>query len=101
MERANICIQQIPQSPLYNSGPAADTAAMHRLHGEALTLRAQYYFEPGAQLGRRARAVLAVGFGPGLQPAQRRPQRHPQPPRGRPGPGLQAGAVPQPRRRTQ
>lgn len=45
VERANICIQQIPQMALYTSGPAADTAALHRLHGEALTLRAQYYFE--------------------------------------------------------
>lgn len=45
VERANICIQQIPASPLYTTGAAADTAAMHRLHGEALTLRAQYYFE--------------------------------------------------------
>ncbi|MDB5236398.1 MAG: hypothetical protein JWR44_3391 [Hymenobacter sp.] len=45
VERANICIEQIPQSPIYTSGSAADTAAMHRLHGEALTLRAQYFFE--------------------------------------------------------
>ena len=45
VERANICIQQIPLSPLYNGGSTADTAAMHRLHGEALTLRAQYLFE--------------------------------------------------------
>ncbi|MBD2715225.1 RagB/SusD family nutrient uptake outer membrane protein [Microvirga sp. STR05] len=45
VERSNICIQQIPLSPVYNGGSAADTAAMHRLHGEALTLRAQYYFE--------------------------------------------------------
>ncbi|RSK43773.1 RagB/SusD family nutrient uptake outer membrane protein [Hymenobacter rigui] len=45
VERSNICIQQIPQMELYNSGAAADTAALHRLHGEALTLRAQYYFE--------------------------------------------------------
>ncbi|RPD44943.1 RagB/SusD family nutrient uptake outer membrane protein [Hymenobacter sediminis] len=45
VERANICIQQIPQMTLYTSGSAADTAALHRLHGEALTLRAQYYFE--------------------------------------------------------
>lgn len=45
VERSNICIQQIPLSPLYNSGTAADTAALHRLHGEALTLRAQYYFD--------------------------------------------------------
>lgn len=45
VERANICIQQIPQMAQYTSGAAADTAALHRLHGEALTLRAQYYFE--------------------------------------------------------
>jgi hypothetical protein len=45
VERANICIDQIPQMTLYTSGAAADTAALHRLHGEALTLRAQYYFE--------------------------------------------------------
>ncbi|MBX0290398.1 RagB/SusD family nutrient uptake outer membrane protein [Hymenobacter sp. HSC-4F20] len=45
VERSNICIQQIPQMALYTSGSAADTAALHRLHGEALTLRAQYFFE--------------------------------------------------------
>ncbi|SET53059.1 RagB/SusD family nutrient uptake outer membrane protein [Hymenobacter actinosclerus] len=45
VERTNICIQQIPQMALYTSGSAADTAALHRLHGEALTLRAQYLFE--------------------------------------------------------
>ncbi|HEX8428423.1 RagB/SusD family nutrient uptake outer membrane protein [Hymenobacter sp.] len=45
VERTNICIQQIPQMTLYNGGTAADTASLHRLHGEALTLRAQYYFE--------------------------------------------------------
>ena len=45
VERANICIQQIPQMAQYNSGAAADTAALHRLHGEVLTLRAQYYLE--------------------------------------------------------
>ena len=45
VERANICIQQIPQMAQYNSGVAADTAALHRLYGEVLTLRAQYYLE--------------------------------------------------------
>lgn len=45
VERANICIQQIPQADIYSKGSSADTAAMHRLHGEALTLRAQYLFE--------------------------------------------------------
>ncbi|MCB2379880.1 RagB/SusD family nutrient uptake outer membrane protein [Hymenobacter sp. BT635] len=43
VERANICIKYIPQMPQYQSG--AEMAALKRLHGEALTLRAQYYFE--------------------------------------------------------
>ena len=45
VERANICIKNIPQMALYRSGSAADTAALHRLYGEALTLRAQYMYE--------------------------------------------------------
>ncbi|NML63708.1 RagB/SusD family nutrient uptake outer membrane protein [Hymenobacter sp. RP-2-7] len=45
VERSNICIKYIPQMPQYTSGSAADTAAVHRLYGEALTLRAQYYYE--------------------------------------------------------
>jgi hypothetical protein len=45
VERSNICIKYIPQMPLYTNGTAADTAALHRLYGEVLTLRAQYYFE--------------------------------------------------------
>ncbi|MBF9142417.1 RagB/SusD family nutrient uptake outer membrane protein [Hymenobacter properus] len=45
VERSNICIQQIPQMPLYTGGTATEQAALKRLHGEALTLRAQYLFE--------------------------------------------------------
>ncbi|ALW87176.1 carbohydrate-binding protein SusD [Hymenobacter sedentarius] len=45
VERANICIKNIPQMSLYRSGTSADTAALHRLYGEALTLRAQYMYE--------------------------------------------------------
>lgn len=45
VERANICIQQIPQMALYTGGSATEIAALKRLHGEALTLRAQYLFE--------------------------------------------------------
>ncbi|MGI4744105.1 MAG: RagB/SusD family nutrient uptake outer membrane protein [Janthinobacterium lividum] len=45
VERANICIKYIPQMALYTTGATADTAALHRLYGEALTLRAQYYYE--------------------------------------------------------
>ncbi len=45
VERTNICIANIPTSPIYNTGAAADTATMHRLYGEALALRAQFYLE--------------------------------------------------------
>jgi hypothetical protein len=45
VERANICIDNIPKMALYTSGSSADTAALHRLYGEVLTLRAQYYYE--------------------------------------------------------
>ncbi|MBJ6110517.1 RagB/SusD family nutrient uptake outer membrane protein [Hymenobacter sp. BT523] len=45
VERSNICIDQIPKMALYTGGSATDIAALKRLHGEALTLRAQYLFE--------------------------------------------------------
>jgi hypothetical protein len=45
VERANVCIKYIPQMALYTTGASADTATLHRLYGEALTLRAQYYYE--------------------------------------------------------
>ena len=45
VERANVCIKYIPQMTLYTKGTSADTAALHRLYGEALALRAQYYLE--------------------------------------------------------
>jgi hypothetical protein len=45
IERANLCIKYIPLMDQYDKGSAADTAALHRLYGEVLTLRAQYYFE--------------------------------------------------------
>ncbi|WP_345953475.1 RagB/SusD family nutrient uptake outer membrane protein [Mucilaginibacter sp. PAMB04168] len=45
VEKANLCIDQIPQMPAYTSGSAADQKELKRLHGEALTLRAQFLFE--------------------------------------------------------
>lgn len=45
IERANICIKYIPLSDLYTSGTATEQATMQRLYGEALTLRAQFYYE--------------------------------------------------------
>ncbi|WP_295128634.1 RagB/SusD family nutrient uptake outer membrane protein [uncultured Chitinophaga sp.] len=45
IERANVCIKYIPASDKYNNGTAADKATLRKLHGEALTLRAQFYYE--------------------------------------------------------
>lgn len=45
VEKANLCIEQIPLMPLYTNGTATEQAQLKRLHGEALTLRAQFYFE--------------------------------------------------------
>ncbi|MBN9299772.1 MAG: RagB/SusD family nutrient uptake outer membrane protein [Filimonas sp.] len=45
VERANICIKNIPAMDLYAKGSSSDIADLKRLHGEALTLRAQFYFE--------------------------------------------------------
>lgn len=45
VEKANLAIDQIPLSPAYTTGSDRDKKEMRRLHGEALTLRAQFYFE--------------------------------------------------------
>ncbi len=45
VEKANICIEQIPLMPQYTNGSAADQAALKRMHGEALALRAQFLFQ--------------------------------------------------------
>lgn len=45
IERANICIYNIPKMDLYTTGSAQVKGELRRLYGEALTLRAQYYFE--------------------------------------------------------
>ena len=45
VERSNQCIKYIPQMDLYNNGTPSQKAELRRLYGEALTLRAQYYFE--------------------------------------------------------
>ncbi|MGY3087941.1 hypothetical protein ACVWYF_000974 [Hymenobacter sp. UYAg731] len=45
IERANICLKFIPQMKQYTGGTAAEQTSLKRLYGEALTLRAQYYFE--------------------------------------------------------
>jgi hypothetical protein len=45
LEKANLCIEQIPQMDQYNNGSEADKKELKRLHGEALTLRAQFLFQ--------------------------------------------------------
>ncbi|OSZ81634.1 RagB/SusD family nutrient uptake outer membrane protein [Chitinophagaceae bacterium IBVUCB2] len=45
VEKANLCIEQIPLMPQYTNGSAIEQAQLKRLHGEALTLRAQFLFQ--------------------------------------------------------
>jgi hypothetical protein len=45
VEKANLCIEQIPQMALYNNGTAQEKKDLGRLYGEALTLRAQFLYE--------------------------------------------------------
>lgn len=45
IERANLCIYYIPRMDSYETGTDAQRNELKRLYGEALTLRAQFYFE--------------------------------------------------------
>ncbi|GEJ43829.1 RagB/SusD family nutrient uptake outer membrane protein [Chryseobacterium sp. ON_d1] len=45
IERANLVIKNIPLSPVYQTGSAADKKLMDRYLGEALTLRALFYYD--------------------------------------------------------
>ncbi|MEJ8817619.1 RagB/SusD family nutrient uptake outer membrane protein [Lacibacter sp. H407] len=45
LEKANLCIEQIPLMEQYNNGTEAEKKELRRLYGEALTLRAQFLFE--------------------------------------------------------
>jgi hypothetical protein len=45
VERANIACKYIPLSSLYTGGNPTQKALMQRYYGEALTLRAQFYYE--------------------------------------------------------
>lgn len=45
IEKANICIEQIPLMRQYTNGTDMEKKELRRLHGEALTLRAQFYME--------------------------------------------------------
>ncbi len=45
IEFANICIENIPEMDLYAKGSDQEKKQLARMYGEALTLRAQFYFE--------------------------------------------------------
>ncbi len=45
IEYANICIDNIPKMDLYSNGSEQEKKQLQRMYGEALTLRAQFYFE--------------------------------------------------------
>jgi starch-binding outer membrane protein, SusD/RagB family len=45
IEYANICIFNIPKMAMYSSGTEQEKKQLRRMQGEALTLRAQFYFE--------------------------------------------------------
>ena len=45
IEYANICIDKIPKMDLFSSGSDKEKKQLQRMLGEALTLRAQFYFE--------------------------------------------------------
>lgn len=45
IERANLVIKNIPISPVYQTGSEADKKLMDRYLGEALTLRALFYYD--------------------------------------------------------
>lgn len=42
---ANICIDNIPKMAMYSGGSEKEKSQLKRMHGEALALRAQFYFE--------------------------------------------------------
>lgn len=45
IEYANICIDNIPKMEMYNNGTEQEKKQLQRMYGEALALRAQFYFE--------------------------------------------------------
>ncbi len=45
IERSNLCIYNIAKMSLYTTGTTMQKGELQRMYGEALTLRAQFYFE--------------------------------------------------------
>jgi starch-binding outer membrane protein, SusD/RagB family len=70
VERANLCIHYIPLMDKYNNGSAQEKAQLRRLHGEALTLRAQFYFELIRNWGDVPAHFIPSSLDPDLQKAK-------------------------------
>ncbi len=68
IEYANICIDNIPKMGLYTSGSDNEKKQLQRMYGEALTLRAQYYYEAIRNWGD-----LPAHFKPGYAQASANP----------------------------
>ncbi|MCX6209499.1 MAG: RagB/SusD family nutrient uptake outer membrane protein [Bacteroidetes bacterium] len=68
IEYANVCIDQIPKMNLYTSGTDLQKKRLQRMLGEALTLRAQFYFE-----AIRIWGDLPAHFQPAVQQASQNP----------------------------
>lgn len=68
IEYANVCIDQIPKMSLYTNGTEQQKKKLQRMVGEALTLRAQFYFEAIRNWGD-----LPAHFKPAVQLASENP----------------------------
>ena len=68
IEYANICIDNIPKMALYTSGSDQQKKQLQRMYGEALALRAQFYFEAIRNWGD-----LPAHFSPGYSLASANP----------------------------
>lgn len=66
VERANICIRNIPEMELYKNGTELQKAKLRRLHGESLTVRAQAYFELIRNFGDLPAQFIPAGDQPNL-----------------------------------
>lgn len=70
IERANVCIYYIPKMAMYEGGSQSEQIALKRLYGEALTLRAQFYFELIRNWGDVPAQFVPSSFATDLFPEQ-------------------------------
>ncbi|HVS98870.1 MAG TPA: RagB/SusD family nutrient uptake outer membrane protein [Puia sp.] len=70
IERANNCIHYIPKMDLYAKGTQQQVGELQRMYGEALTLRAQYYFELVRNWGDVPATYVPAAQATVLQPAK-------------------------------